>query len=149
MADNSRQYDFYEEYVAVKSGHLLAMIEHLIKKMQQERCNVRHYKQWEAEMTAFKDEYRIFRKNILQRINDLQEESEQTDLEKLVGPCCEEIEDHYEIMAQIFLEKRNEIKDKTTYFETRNSQPEHHHLSLKDLYDKIDIRILWIKLKRR
>ena len=148
MADNSQQFSFYEEYVAVKSGHLMAKMEHIIKSMKEEKCNVRHFRQWEAEMTTFKDEYHSFRKNILMQINNLQED-EQSALEELVCPCCEKIEERYEIMAQIFLEKRKEIQHETTYFETKNISPRHHHFSLKRLYDKLDIGILSIKMKHR
>lgn len=150
MTESSTQFDFYKEYVAVKSAHLMSVMDCLIKRMQQERCTIRHYKQWEAEMTAFKDEYRIFRKNILRWINDMQENDAESKLECLVSPCCEELEDQYEILAQIFLDKSNEIKNRTTYFETKQVQTHPKIFTqIKKIYDQFDVRWIAIKLKRK
>lgn len=152
MANQSKQFDFYEEYVTVKSAHLMSVMDYLIVRMQQERCTVRHYKQWEAEMTAFKEEYRIFRKNILRWINDTQDLVTESKRECMVSPCCEEMEDRYEILAQIFLDKSNEIKNRTTYFETQQLQSKRKTDSLfklKQIYDNFDIHVLAIKLRRK
>ena len=104
-------FDFYNEYVKVKSDQLLTLMDDLLHDMQVSRCNVRHFKNWETRLSEFKNEYRIFHKNILQRVND----------EQKLGECCEQLEDHYEILAAVFLTKRNEIERKTTYFEVKRS----------------------------
>lgn len=144
MANNENQLTFYEEYVKLKHDSLLSAMDYLITKMQSERCNVRHYKQWEAEMTSFKEEYRIFRKNILQWLND----GETMGLEDMAGPCCEELEDRYEILVQIFLEKRDEIRNKTTYFETKQTTKSHSSFLVLP-FKHFDIHILALKLRRK
>lgn len=148
MINDSTQYDFFEEYVALKGANLMTVMNQLIERMQKDRCTIRHFKQWEAEMTAFKEEYCDFRKNILKYINDIQDESEELFFEKMVSSCCEKMEDRYEILAQIFLERSNEIKSKTTYFETKQEKSASSGFSLKQLLDRVDIHIIRIKMKR-
>lgn len=102
MLEDNGQMTIYREYMVSKRDHLLSVMDNLMRRMRTERCSIRHFKQWEAEMQGFKDEYRIFRKNIVHWLN----ESRMDDLEMLVEPYCEEIEEHYEILAQLFLEKQ-------------------------------------------
>ena len=113
--------DFYNEYVKVKSDQLLTLMDDLLHDMQVSRCNVRHFKNWETRLSEFKNEYRIFHKNILQRVNDETDARMAAELEQKLGECCEQLEDHYETLAAVFLTKRNEIERKTTYFEVKRS----------------------------
>ena len=116
---DKQTFDFYNEYVKVKRDQLLTMMDDLLHDMQVSSCNVRHFRNWETRLSEFKNEYRIFHKNILQRINDESDEMTVAELEQKFGSCCEQLEDHYEILAQVFLTKRNEIERKTTYFEVK------------------------------
>lgn len=149
MAIDHENTRFYEEYVVVKSDDLLREMDQMIEKMQNERCNIRHYKQWESEMTELKNDYHVFQKKILEQLNDLQACQEEHRLEKMVSPFCEEIEDKYELLAQVFLEKRNEIKDKTTYFENlqMQSSQKNAYTTLKGLAGKIEVYLTAIIAK--
>lgn len=144
MINETQQLDFYQDYLTVKRKHLITVMDRLLIRMQSERCNIRHYKQWEAEMTSFKEEYRVFRKNIVQWLN----EADDLQLEAMVSPCCEEIEEHYEILAQIFLEKSDEIREKTTYFETQQQRPLVHRF-LPHSFKPFNRHILTIRFKRK
>lgn len=144
MLEDNGQMTIYREYMVSKRDHLLSVMDNLMRRMRTERCSIRHFKQWEAEMQGFKDEYRIFRKNIVHWLN----ESRMDDLEMLVEPYCEEIEEHYEILAQLFLEKQEEIRENTTYFETRHTpRRQQHFWTLPGKH--LNIHIFLIKLRRK
>ena len=144
MAREIEQLTFYEEYIELKRTHLLSMMDYLISKMQTERCNVRHYKQWEAEMTYFKEEYSVFKKNVVEWLN----EGKMAGLEENVGFSCEELEEKYEVLAQIFLEKRDEIREKTTFFETRQASKTRGSFLVLP-FKRFDIHIFAVKMRRK
>ena len=123
MAREIEQLTFYEEYIELKRTHLLSMMDYLISKMQTERCNVRHYKQW---------------------VN----EGKMAGLEENVGFSCEELEEKYEVLAQIFLEKRDEIREKTTFFETRQASKTRGSFLVLP-FKRFDIHIFAVKMRRK
>lgn len=118
-----KDYDFFENYVTIKSNQLINMMNEMMQEMSCKKCNVRHFKQWEAKMTSFKEEYHVFQGNLLNQINDIQDKRYAKEVEVFIEPICEKLEEHYEILANIYLSKRVEIEEKTTYFETCNCEP--------------------------
>jgi len=141
-------YDFFEDYVTIKSEQLIEMMNDLISLMNCKKCNVRHFKQWEAQMTSFKEEYHLFQSNLLNRLNDVQDARYAKQLETVIAPICDNLEDHYEMLASIYLAKCNEIQEKTTYFEnlqfkTNETNP------IDKLFKRIKLPIIKVSIEKR
>lgn len=139
-------FDFFEDYVTIKSDQLLSMMDQMISDMNTQKCNIRHFKQWEAKMISFKEEYHLFQSHLLNQINDVQDAKHAKQLEKIVEPVCERLDEKYEVLASVFLSKRNEIKNKTTYFE--NNQIVKENLISK-VTKKINIPKIKITIQKR
>lgn len=140
--EENKTFDFYNEYVKVKSDQLITEIDDLIHDMQVMRCNVRHYKVWETRVQTFKNDYRIFHKNLLQRVNSEENEAKARVLEEQCGDCCVELEKHYAVLAEVFMEKRNEIERKTTYFDVKKQSSIPHFLFVSQAKIKNKIQIM-------
>lgn len=147
MTERTSGFDFYEDYVIVKGTSLSQEMAQLQAKMNEEKCNVRHFKQWEAEMNAIKEDYHIYKRNIVKQINDCLNDE---DFEAKVCICCEKMEDQYEALTLLYLEKRNHIQDNTTYFESRAGSPKLDvRFAIKQVQDKLDVHVLRVHLKRK
>lgn len=142
------EYDIFEDYVTVKSNQLIDMMDEMIGQMNSQKCNVRHFKQWEAKMTSFKEEYHLFQSNLLSQINDVQDSKYAKQLETVVEPICERLEDRYEMLASVYLSKRNEIKNKTTYFENLQTKSKDDNIIWK-LVRKINLPTIKITIQKR
>ena len=123
-----KDYDFFQDYVTIKSNQLIEMMNEIMQEMNCKKCNVRHFKQWEAKMTSFKAEYHHFQSTLLNQINDIQDKRYAKELESVIEPICENLENQYEILANIYLSRCNEIKNKTLYFETSNCEKQENLL---------------------
>ena len=141
-----KDYDFFEDYVSIKSEQLISMMDEMISKMNCDKCSVRLFKQWEASMTSFREEYHIFQSSLLNQLNDVQDKQYARQLEKAIEPICEKLEDQYEILANIYLSKCNEIKTKTIYFETCNCKEEP---ILKKIMNKIKLPNIKVVIQKR
>lgn len=143
-----KDYDFFEDYVTIKSEQLIVMMDELMHTMNEKKCNVRHFKQWEAKMTSFKEEYHLFQSNLLNQLNDIQDQRYAKELEKVVEPICEKLEDHYELLASVYLSKCNEIQNKTTYFENRQFSSKKES-KLSALMKKLKLPTVKITIQKR
>ena len=141
-----KDYDFFVDYVTIKSEQLISMMEEMISNMNCNKCNVRHFKKWEAMMTSFREEYHNFQSSLLTQLNDVQDKQYAKQLEKFIEPICEKLEDQYEMLANIYLTKCNEIKAKTTYFETCNCKEEN---ALLKLINKMKLPSIKITIQKR
>ena len=141
-----KDYDFFVDYVKIKSEQLISMMEEMISNMNCNKCNVRHFKKWEAMMTSFREEYHNFQSSLLTQLNDVQDKQYAKQLEKFIEPICEKLEDQYEMLANIYLTKCNEIKAKTTYFETCNCKEEN---ALLKLINKMKLPSIKITIQKR
>ena len=140
-------YDFFEDYVTVKSEQLIEMMNEMLETMTCKKCNVRHFKQWEAKMTSFREEYHIFQSNLLNQINDVQDKTYAKELEKKLEPICDKLEDQYEMLASAYLSKCQEIKEKTTYFETCHCSKEKS--PLQKFVEKIKLPQIKVTIEKR
>lgn len=147
MAEKTSEFNFYEDYVVVEGTCLSQEMAHLLSKMNEQRCNVRHFKQWEAEMNGIKEDYHLFKRNIVKQINECLNDD---DLESKVCTCCEKMEDQYEALTLLYLAKRGEIQDNTTYFESQVTSPKLDvRFVLKQMLDKLDVHVVRVHLKRK
>lgn len=143
-----REYDFFEDYVTIKSKQLIEMMDEIMSTMNCKKCNIRHFKKWEAQMTSFKEEYHLFQSNLLNRLNDVQDQKYAKELEKAIEPICENLEDHYEILANLYLTKCNEIQEKTTYFENLQSTKKEKNL-LNKWFQNVKIPLIKVTIEKR
>lgn len=141
-----KDYDFFQDYVTIKSEQLISMMEELVSKMNCNKCNVRHFKKWEAMMTSFREEYHTFQSNLLNQLNDVQDKQYAKQLEANIEPVCEKLENQYELLANLYLTKCNEIKAKTTYFETCNCK---EPTVLEKMVSKIKLPSIKITIQKR
>lgn len=95
---------------------LLDRMQMLNKEMIEQKNNEFHFGIWDEEMLMIKTEYRLFQKDVLNRINN-----GDAMLEEVVCPYFEKIGEAYDRLTSTFLEKKEEIKQTTTYFELKNT----------------------------
>lgn len=96
---------------------LLERMDTLTRDMNQQKNNEFHFSLWDEEMLTIKTEYHMFQKDVLARINNGDEK-----LEEVVCPYFEKIGDAYDRLTTTFLDKKEEIKRTTTYYDVKKAR---------------------------
>ncbi len=108
--------DAFFNYFHYQKDVVLKKCEKLLKSMTDKRCNVRHYRQWEAEMTSLKEAYRDLMQKAREAVDD-------QDVPEEIAAGCNDLADAYDMVCDLYLKKRQEIQNTTIYFETLSRPP--------------------------